>query len=229
MPRRAEAPDWSAIDTVLLDLDGTLLDLAFDNHFWLEVIPAAYAAAQGLSVEAAHAALRPRFRAHEGTLNWYCAEHWSRELGLDVTAHTRAAAERVSWLPGARECLLSLRAHGKRLVLLTNCHPAVLAIKDEQTQVTALVHAVVSSHRVGAPKEAAQFWEGVQAHVSFEAGRSLFVDDSPPVLKAARAAGIRWVYGVSRPDSSAGERRHEDVPALDSVAQLAASLYAPGR
>ena len=25
-------PDWSAIDTVLLDLDGTLLDQAYDNH-----------------------------------------------------------------------------------------------------------------------------------------------------------------------------------------------------
>src|SRR5690606_507131 len=25
---------WNQIDTVLLDMDGTLLDLHFDNHFW---------------------------------------------------------------------------------------------------------------------------------------------------------------------------------------------------
>ncbi|HBT55971.1 MAG TPA: haloacid dehalogenase, partial [Pseudomonas sp.] len=32
--------NWNAIDTVLLDMDGTLLDLHFDNHFWLEHMPA---------------------------------------------------------------------------------------------------------------------------------------------------------------------------------------------
>ena len=33
--------NWSKIDTVLLDMDGTLLDLHYDSHFWLNVIPAA--------------------------------------------------------------------------------------------------------------------------------------------------------------------------------------------
>ncbi|MEK9134555.1 MAG: haloacid dehalogenase, partial [Pseudomonadota bacterium] len=27
---------WNNLDTLLLDLDGTLLDLHYDNHFWLE-------------------------------------------------------------------------------------------------------------------------------------------------------------------------------------------------
>jgi hypothetical protein len=31
------AVDWSAIDTVL-DMDGTLLDLRFDNWFWQDLI-----------------------------------------------------------------------------------------------------------------------------------------------------------------------------------------------
>ena len=32
-------PDWQEIDTVLLDMDGTLLDLHYDNYFWLTHIP----------------------------------------------------------------------------------------------------------------------------------------------------------------------------------------------
>ena len=32
-PAPVEKPAWAHIDTVLLDLDGTLLDLAFDNYF----------------------------------------------------------------------------------------------------------------------------------------------------------------------------------------------------
>src|SRR5688572_6670841 len=31
--------DWNAVDTVLLDMDGTLLDLHFDNYFWLTHLP----------------------------------------------------------------------------------------------------------------------------------------------------------------------------------------------
>ncbi|MDH3916294.1 MAG: haloacid dehalogenase, partial [Chromatiales bacterium] len=34
--------DWSTVDTVLLDMDGTLLDLRFDNYFWQELVPSRY-------------------------------------------------------------------------------------------------------------------------------------------------------------------------------------------
>jgi putative hydrolase of the HAD superfamily len=38
------------IDTVLLDMDGTILDLKFDSHFWRELVPTKYAAANALTV-----------------------------------------------------------------------------------------------------------------------------------------------------------------------------------
>ena len=41
---------WNSIDTVLLDMDGTLLDLHFDNYFWAEYIPICYAEKQQLSL-----------------------------------------------------------------------------------------------------------------------------------------------------------------------------------
>jgi 5'-nucleotidase len=199
-------PPWELIETALLDLDGTLLDLAFDNWFWLEHVPRAYATARGLSHEAARAELMPLFQRAEGTLPWYCIDHWSRELALDIPALTRGASDRIRWLPGVQSWLQAARATGKRLVLLTNAHPETLRIKDTCTGVTRLFDAVVSAHTVGAPKESARFWDAVRSFEPFEREHSLFVDDSLPVLRAAREAGIRWICAVRRPDAATAAR-----------------------
>jgi len=211
---------WLGIDTVLLDMDGTLLDLAFDNHFWSRQVPGVFARARAITLAQAQAQLRPRFRAHEGTLPWYCIEHWSRELELDIAALKRRSAHRIRWLPGARGFLQRLRARGKRMVLVTNAHPTTLAIKDARTQVLSYFNASFSSHRFGAPKEDARFWSALARVESFDAGRSLFVDDSVAVLRAARAAGIALLYAVRRPDSRAAACTQHEFPQVERVADL---------
>jgi putative hydrolase of the HAD superfamily len=216
----ANLPYWHEIDTVLLDLDGTLLDLAFDNYVWLGRIPEIYAEARGLSVPEAQAALAPKFRALQGTLDWYCIEQWSRALDIDIARLHREEAHRISWLPGARGFLERMRELRKRLVLLTNSHPVTLAIKHEQTGVLDYFDAAFSSKQFGAPKEDAHFWSEARAAEPFDPARSVFVDDSAAVLHAARAAGIRWVFAVRRPDTSRRGHAHEEFTAVDAVAEL---------
>ena len=80
----ASLPRWEAIDTVLLDMDGTLLDLRFDNYFWLHLVPERYAAKHDLTLEEARAVLAPMFAGKQGTLDWYCTDFWSRALSLDI-------------------------------------------------------------------------------------------------------------------------------------------------
>jgi GMP/IMP 5'-nucleotidase len=212
--------DWTRIDHVLLDLDGTLLDLDFDNHFWQVLVPTVWGADRGLAPEAARRILQPRFAACAGTLPWYSTEYWSAELGLDIAALKRQDADRIRWLPGAREFLAAARVRGKRLVLLTNAHPQALAIKHEHTGVLDYFDASYTSHALGGPKEDAHFWEALTRVEHFDPARSLFVDDNASVLRAARAAGIGLIRAIRRPDSRRAGHAHEEFPAVDALVEL---------
>ncbi len=214
------ALDWSAIDTVLLDMDGTLLDQRFDNWFWQELIPARYAQANRITEAEAAALLAPKFRAVAGTIQWYCIDYWSRQLGLDIAAIKRAALERVSFLPGAQEFLLKLKMSGKRRVLVTNAHPLTLAIKNEQVRLTAQFDACYSTHAFDAPKEDAAFWPRLLSKEQFHPQRTLFVDDSIAVLDAAHRFGIAWLRAVRLPDSRRPAQDTGRYAAVDGVADL---------
>ncbi|HWX36877.1 MAG TPA: GMP/IMP nucleotidase [Steroidobacteraceae bacterium] len=216
----SSALDWSAIDTVLLDMDGTLLDLRFDNWFWQDLIPSRYAAANGLSEAQTQRLLAPKFVEVKGTLQWYCIEYWSRELNLDIGGIKREALAQVSFLPGALEFLLKLKDSGKRRVLVTNAHPKTLGLKDERVALTRHFDACYSAHPFAAPKEEAAFWPRLAAEERFAPQRTLFVDDSVAVLDAARDFGIGWLRAVRRPDSGLPPQPTGDYAAVDRVSDL---------
>jgi HAD superfamily hydrolase (TIGR01509 family) len=205
-------------------MDGTVLDLRFDNFFWLEELPRQYAVRHGLDPEAALAQLMPKLDAVRGTLAWYCTDYWSGELALDVMALKRKHRSRIRYLPGALEFVAAARRRGKRVLLTTNAHPATLAIKDEQVGLAPHFDALISSHDVGAPKESREFWPLLQAQAGLDLGTTLFVDDSAPVLEAARAARVRWVYQILQPDSTLPLR--EPQPGVVGVRSLADLLAA---
>jgi putative hydrolase of the HAD superfamily len=212
--------DWSAIDTVLLDMDGTLLDLSFDNWFWQELIPSRFAAANGLSEVETQGLLGPKFFEVRGTLQWYCIEYWTRELKLDIGSIKREALARVRFLPGAQEFLVKLKERGKRCVLVTNAHPETLAIKNEQVALTQYFDRCYSTHPFAAPKEDPAFWPRLAAEERFQPQRTLFVDDSLAVLNTARDYGIGWLCAVRRPDSGQPPQHTGEYAAVDRVADL---------
>lgn len=217
--------DWDQIDSVFLDMDGTLLDLHFDNHFWLEHVPRRYAESTGLSLAAAKAELLPRYRDIEGTLNWYCIDHWSRELGLDILLLKQEVEHLIAVHPHVLEFLESLARRGKRRVLVTNAHQRTLALKLERTRLGGHFERIISSHDLGVAKETADFWPRLQSTEPFDPERTLFVDDNLQVLRAARAFGLRWLLAVREPDSKAPARLVED---FDSIANFAELLPATG-
>ena len=212
--------DWSAIDTVFVDMDGTLLDLAFDNFFWLELVPARYAERHGLTPEAARARLTSRFDASAGTLAWYCLDHWTRSLDLDLRALKRSHSHLIRFLPRAPEFLASVRARSKRLWLVTNAHRDTLRVKADQTGVDRLVDSVVCSHDLDAPKESSEFWIELERRQPFDPKRTLLIEDSLAVLDAARAFGLEHTLAIRRPDSRLPARHIAAFRAVDGVADL---------
>jgi putative hydrolase of the HAD superfamily len=220
LPPARSVVDWDAIDTVLVDMDGTLLDLAFDNRFWTEIVPRGYAALRGMSLSEAQQELAPRFAAKVGTLEWYCLDHWARDLGLDLKTLKREHRELIRFLPGAPEFLASVRARGKRLIVVTNAHRDTFAVKAERTGLDRLVDSVVCSHDFAAPKETAAFWRALEAHAPFDRRRTLLIEDSLTVLAAAREYGVRHTLAIRRPDSQLPPRAIDGFAAIDGVFEL---------
>jgi putative hydrolase of the HAD superfamily len=212
--------DWRCVDTVLLDMDGTLLDLRFDNWFWGSLIPTRYAAAHGLSEADAQAVLGTKFREVAHTLQWYCIDYWTRELKLDIAGMKRNELARVGFLPGAEAFLQKLKAIGKRVVLVTNSHPETLAIKDQHVDLTRRFDACYSSHPFEVPKEHAAFWPRLMAREEFSPPRTLFIDDSMRVLESARDYGIAHLRIVRCPDSGAPPQTTGNFASIDGVAEL---------
>lgn len=195
------APDWGRIDTVLLDMDGTLLDLHFDTYFWLQHVPLRYAEMHGLSTEDSRNELLTRYRRAEGTLDWYCVDYWTEQLGLDIPLLKEEVDHLISVRPDVIPFLEALNTVGKRRVLVTNAHGKSLALKMRKTPIGEHLDAVVCAHDIGLAKEQPEFWHRLHDRIGYHRENTLLIDDSLKVLKSADDYGIEHLRAILKPDS----------------------------
>jgi putative hydrolase of the HAD superfamily len=184
-------PPWAEIDTVLLDMDGTLLDLHFDTHFWLEHVPVRYAEANKLPLELAREQLMKRYRKAEGTLEWYCVDYWSDQLKLDI------------------EILKQEVDHGKSL-----------SLKMKKTPIGEHLDEIITAHDIGLPKEDSNFWEKLQQRQPFSAANTLLIDDSINVLNSAEKYGIKHLRAILQPNSKLDPDPHDRYIHIDRFAEI---------
>jgi len=215
---------WSEIDTVLLDMDGTLLDLHFDNHFWLQYLPQRYAERHGISPAMAELELAPLFKEHQGRLTWYCIDFWTRELDLPIRQMKREIADLIALRPAADLFLGALRQADKRVALITNAHRDSLSLKLERIELAPWFDRMISSHDYGFPKEDQQFWFALRQDFPFDPSRTLFIDDSLAVLRSAARFGVAHLLAVREPDSRGGPRDTEEFAAVEDYLALVRNL-----
>ena len=212
--------NWPDINSVFLDLDGTLLDLHFDNHFWLEHVPVCYAHRHGLDHAEALSVLNDKYAAVMGSLDWYCVEYWSKELDLDISQLKQDMAHKIAVRPQVEEFLEFLHMRGKRVVLVTNAHPASVSIKMNKTNLDRYFNRIISSHELKLAKEENGFWDRLQKIESFDMNKTLFIDDNFGVLDAAKDYGIKHLLAIKKPDSRGDEKEHHEYTLLDSFEQI---------
>jgi HAD superfamily hydrolase (TIGR01509 family) len=211
---------WSEIDTVLLDMDGTLLDLHYDNHFWQVYVPAKYAERHGLTeTEAVEECFR-RYSAKLGSLDWYCVDYWTEQLNLDIARLKEEMAHLIAVHPDVPEFLAALRKAGKRVVLVTNAHHKALDLKMQTTGLDIHFDAIHCAHSFGLAKENPAFWPALRQVEPFDPSRTLLVDDSLPVLRTAREQGIAHLLAVYRPDTRLPEKDVEEFQAVRRFAEI---------
>jgi putative hydrolase of the HAD superfamily len=206
--------EWKNIDTVLLDMDGTLLDLHFDNYFWREHVPIRYSEKHQISLEKAKDELYPRFQKVEGTMEWYCIDYWTDKLGLDIALLKEEVDHLIAVHPYVVDFLDAVREAGKRVLLVTNAHGKSLSLKMDRTRLGGHFDELVCAHDLGLPKEEVAFWGKLKEAQPFERDSTVLVDDSLAVLKSAREYGIKYLLAVLQPDTKGELRDVKDFQAI---------------
>ena len=212
--------DWQNINTVFLDMDGTLLDLHFDNHFWLEHMPKRYAEKHSITLEKAREQLMANYKAHEGSLKWYCLDHWQESLQMDIISLKHEVADRIAIRSNVIEFLGFLHNMEKRVVLLTNAHHKTVQLKFGYVEIEHYFDRVITAHDVGLAKEQAGFWQALQKMEDFDKEHSLFIDDNLDVLDTAKDYGINHLLAIEQPDSRQDKKDTKGFTAIACYTQL---------
>lgn len=211
---RKNVPDWSTIDTVILDMDGTLLDLHFDNYFWLYHLPKKLAQRDGQPFDVHYKELTETYSRIQGRLEWYCLDYWAEKLDFEMLQAKREIDHLIQLRPDTVPFLQALRDSGRQVVLLTNAHPDSLSLKVEKTKLDSHISRLISTHQYAVTKEQIELWQAVQADIKFSCERTLFVDDNLVILKKAQEFGIQHLLAVANPDS---QRPQVDIEEFEAV------------
>ncbi|NKB36480.1 MAG: GMP/IMP nucleotidase [Gammaproteobacteria bacterium] len=212
--------DWTEVETVLLDMDGTLLDLHFDDFFWQQQLPLKWGEMNGIDIEEARSRLLPIFRKTEASLSWYCLDYWSEQLQMDVFKLSFDISHLISLRPYVIEFLSHLDKLDKNIVLVTNSHEKFIELKMQKTGIENHFHHMFNSHDFGHPKENTRFWEVLAENIHFANKSTVLFDDNLSVLRSARQYGIEHLLGIARPSSQAPLKDTAEFKAVSSFREL---------
>jgi putative hydrolase of the HAD superfamily len=212
--------DWDSIDTVLLDMDGTLLDLHFDFYFWTQHLPQKYSQIHNADINEVTDYIAHRLAEKQGQLEWYCTDYWSQQFELNIIAAQTEVQNLIRERAQVIEFLNQLGMMQKKRVLITNSDRPSINLKFANCALEPLLDQVISSHDYQVAKEQQQFWHHLQTHIDFDSETAVFIDDSEAVLDSAQQFGIKQLLSIKQPISSQLREVDSKYPMVENFLAL---------
>jgi putative hydrolase of the HAD superfamily len=182
---------------ILSDLDGVILDLAYDKKFWELWLPEQVTRQTNKSIEEAKAEIMTEIDIQRGTLNFYDLNYWDDLLNVDCMQIFQEKEERCSYLAGSYEALQRLSTLKNPKYILTNGDPRIQEYKAETQNFLEFFDSIFYSMHVGYPKESKEFWALARHNLNLEFEDAIFIDDDLKVVTAAAKAGIKQVAWIT--------------------------------
>ncbi|USP41900.1 HAD-IA family hydrolase [Acinetobacter sp. XS-4] len=211
---------------IMFDMDGTLLDLAFDDFIWNECLPKRHAKTHQILLTESKEKLYQFYQSHRHTLVWYSSTYWTKTVGVDVLKLQQEFQSKIQARSGCIELLQQLKEQEYTCWLVTNADRASLRLKLDNIAIEHYFDVIISSEQVGYAKEDINFWQELQRLHPFNPDETIFIDDTAPVLKTAEKFGIQHLFTISQPSSLKDIKQHQDLEykALNRLTELLSIL-----
>ena len=179
------------IGCLLIDMDGVILDNAYDNDFWQNQIPEVIADNKGIAFDDAKRLAIQIFNYKKNTKDWYDVDYWSNMLDIDIEAQKRSekSFSRISLYDGVIDTLSVLKNKTK-MILITNAHRKTLNIKLEKYNLTPYFDEMVCAHELNYVKEDIQLWYMLRSKYRLDYEKTLLVEDTINNINVGLSAGI---------------------------------------
>ena len=129
-------------------------------------------------------------------------------------------ADKISIRPDVVDFLSWLNKNNKRVVLVTNAHPASLNLKMKKTGLHVHFDKIINAHDLGLAKENEGFWEKLQQVEPYDKGHTMLIDDNLEVLESAHEYGIEYCLGIRQPDSQGDRVKSDQFVTLDGFKEI---------
>ena len=179
------------IECLLIDMDGVILDNAYDNDFWQNQIPEVIADSKGIEFDDAKRLAIQIFNYKKNTKDWYDVDYWSNMLSIDIEAQKRSekSFSRISLYDGVIDTL-SILKNKTKMILITNAHRKTLNIKLEKYNLTPYFDEMVCAHELNYVKEDIQLWYMLRSKYRLDYEKTLLVEDTINNINVGLSAGI---------------------------------------